>query len=315
MRGSLASINSFLQEELRRLGLEQVTAVQANQWLARAGLLDDSATRPGSPLRRLLRAGSIIGAAQRPPAGTGRWFIVSVEGLRIDAERVPGTDSAREASANAIAIASAAGGQVDLTTEAQRAITAVDACAAATLVSGVPTGGGLYSLRAKSTDAVDQLGLSDALNEEPLVERILYLGKAEDSLRSRLADTHFATGKTGQSTVRRTLAALLGLSPTLRRSRVREPTRKQLMTMSANYSIVGPDDRRLTDWMQQNLEVRGVETTWQPLGGLERAVGAVLKPPLDQETPPMWTPNPWRAQVSEARKRMRSIVRRDVGLE
>lgn len=39
---------------------------------------------------------------------------------------------------------------------------------------------------------------------------------------------------------------------------------------------------------------------------LELAVGAILRPPLDQDRPPMWQPNPWRAQVKAARERLRA---------
>lgn len=50
--------------------------MDAAAWLDEAGLLEDSASRPGLPLRRLLRAGLIPQAQQRPPTSNGRWFIV-----------------------------------------------------------------------------------------------------------------------------------------------------------------------------------------------------------------------------------------------
>jgi GIY-YIG catalytic domain-containing protein len=49
-----------------------------------------------------------------------------------------------------------------------------------------------------------QLGLNRGSGDPPL-----YVGKAEDSLVQRDLGTHFSTGKTGSSTLRRSLAALL----------------------------------------------------------------------------------------------------------
>jgi hypothetical protein len=64
-----------VQARLRRDGLDEVAAVKAARWLDDAGLLTDSASRPGLPLRKLLRAGLIRGAEQRPRKAFGRWYI------------------------------------------------------------------------------------------------------------------------------------------------------------------------------------------------------------------------------------------------
>ena len=63
-------INSFLQERLESEALLKVRAVEAARWLDAAGLLKDSDTRRGKPLRDLLRAGRIEGAYQE----SGRWW-------------------------------------------------------------------------------------------------------------------------------------------------------------------------------------------------------------------------------------------------
>jgi hypothetical protein len=73
---SNAEIDAFLQSELARRGLDEVTAVEAASWLDAAGLLADSRHRPGLPLRNLLRAGVIRSGEQRPPRKYGRRFIV-----------------------------------------------------------------------------------------------------------------------------------------------------------------------------------------------------------------------------------------------
>ena len=67
--------NRFVQDELRRQKLDEVSAVDAARWLDRAGVLCDSASRPAFPLRDLLRDDMIAGADQRPRKKHGRWFI------------------------------------------------------------------------------------------------------------------------------------------------------------------------------------------------------------------------------------------------
>ena len=65
-------INRYLQLVLDLKGQDSATAVEAARWLDAVELLKDSDTRPGKPLRDLLRAGQIIG--QRQEANT-HWFI------------------------------------------------------------------------------------------------------------------------------------------------------------------------------------------------------------------------------------------------
>lgn len=76
MTASPDEIDRYLQAELVRRRLGEVTAVEAATWLNEAGLLPDSPSRPGLPLRKLLRAGRIRSGEQRPPQKHGSWFIV-----------------------------------------------------------------------------------------------------------------------------------------------------------------------------------------------------------------------------------------------
>lgn len=114
---------------------------------------------------------------------------------------------------------------------------------------------------------------------------------------------------------KRTFAGLLGLRSCSRPSKIVNPTRKQLMTGTANFGLIADDENRLTDWMVANLFVRAGTSKWIPLETLERAVGALLRPPLDQERTPMWLPNPWRRQVSAARERLRLAARAVAGID
>jgi TDG/mug DNA glycosylase family protein len=85
---SPAEIDQFLQAELARRRLGEVTAVKAAAWLDEAGLLPDSPSRPGLPLRKLLRAGRIRSGEQRPPQKHGNWFIVR-RGLQAPSAAAP----------------------------------------------------------------------------------------------------------------------------------------------------------------------------------------------------------------------------------
>ncbi|MBM4118601.1 hypothetical protein FJ251_12870 [bacterium] len=82
-----ATVSLYLQLELRRRALQEVSAVEAASWLERAGILTDSRHRPGLPLRNLLRSGLILGQRQE----SGRWwFIDRIELRSVDFRRAGG---------------------------------------------------------------------------------------------------------------------------------------------------------------------------------------------------------------------------------
>ena len=109
----------------------------------------------------------------------------------------------------------------------------------------VPDAPGLYAVYG-SRETWDDLQL-----ECESAERCLYVGKAEDSLVSRDLQTHFATGRTGSSTVRRSFAALLRDSLNLR-GQARNLANPEHF---ANFGLAQPDDQRLTDWMHRHLQL------------------------------------------------------------
>jgi hypothetical protein len=71
-RGSLADINRALRTIVCRRPDREIAAVEAARELDRLGLLRDSSSRPGKPLRDLLRAGRIENARQ----DGGRWWYI-----------------------------------------------------------------------------------------------------------------------------------------------------------------------------------------------------------------------------------------------
>jgi hypothetical protein len=57
-------INRAIQIRLKKLNLRGCTPIAASAWLETAGLLPPDESRPGRPLRVLLRRGLIKGAKQ-----------------------------------------------------------------------------------------------------------------------------------------------------------------------------------------------------------------------------------------------------------
>lgn len=121
--------------------------------------------------------------------------------------------------------------------------------------------------------AWSDLGLSPASYGQPL-----YVGKAEKSLNGRDVGTHFAAGKTGSSTVRRSIAALLAGPLDL----VAVPRNLAKPDGSANFGLDPAGEVRLSEWMEQRLSL----ATWIKaentiLDDVETAVLRLLRPPLN----------------------------------
>ena len=112
----------------------------------------------------------------------------------------------------------------------------------------VPSAPGLYAFYGDG-QAWSELDLSPAFDGQPL-----YVGKAERSLNGRDVRTHFSTGKTGSSTVRRSLAALLADQLGL----VAVPRNSVRPDGSAHFSLEAAGDERLSRWMEERLAL----STW-----------------------------------------------------
>ena len=148
----------------------------------------------------------------------------------------------------------------------------------------VPKSAGLYAFYGDESAWAD-LRLTPSLAGQPL-----YVGKAERSLNGRDVATHFATGKTGSSTVRRSLAAIL-VDLLHLQAVPRNLTRPD---GSANYALEAAGDQRLSQWMEDRL----VLATWSKptdvvLDEVESAVLLRLRPPLNLD------------KVGESRERLR----------
>ncbi len=153
----------------------------------------------------------------------------------------------------------------------------------------VPDEPGLYAFYGDEP-TWSSLGLAPAFEGQPL-----YVGKAERTLHGRDVRTHFAAGKTGSSTVRRSLAGLLAAELVL----VPIPRNIAKPDGGANFALDPPSEARLSDWMQQRLSL----ATWakfegENLDAIETAVVRELRPPLNL------------AKVAEPRERLRAARKR-----
>jgi predicted RNase H-like nuclease len=160
----------------------------------------------------------------------------------------------------------------------------------------VPGSPGLYAVHA-GLEVWPLLGLGQAPDDRPL-----YAGKAERSLTSRDVRTHFATGKTGSSTLRRSLAGLLADELDLHG----QPRNLANPESFANFGLEESGDARLTEWMHQHLRI----AVWPSpddvvLDEIETAVLERLLPPLNLDK----VSTPWRPLVRAGRKRLADQAR------
>jgi hypothetical protein len=155
------------------------------------------------------------------------------------------------------------------------------------LTGAVPDEPGLYALYG-SADVWTTLGLGQAPPGAAL-----YVG----------LETDFRSGRTGQSTVRQSFAALLRDHLELR-GIPRNQTKPERFDQ---YALSDEGEAKLTDWMNANLQI----AVWAKpadctnLGTIEVAVLKRWSPPLNLRD----TRSTWGARVSAARKAMASDAR------
>ncbi len=61
----IGKINNYIQRRMQKELLYDISLTEAARWLDEAGILKDSATSPGYPLRRHVHKGNVMGAYQK----------------------------------------------------------------------------------------------------------------------------------------------------------------------------------------------------------------------------------------------------------
>jgi hypothetical protein len=179
---------------------------------------------------------------------------------------------------------------------AHSALTTGTAAPIADATVHVPDVAGLYAVYG------DRSVWQDLRLGEPPDHRPLYVGKAENSLVSRDLRTHFETGRTGSSTLRRSIAALLHDQLDLHA----QPRNTSKPERPANYGLPAKDDARLTAWMRSNLRLAVWTRQGAPsLKDIERAILERLLPPLNLSG----VKTPWTETLKAARHVMADEAR------
>lgn len=174
------------------------------------------------------------------------------------------------------------------------------------VAAAVPSEPGLYAVRGTAT-AWSDLGIGAGHGSDiPL-----YVGKAQKSLASRDVRVHFGIGSsggstTGQSTLRRSLAALLVDQLQLRPV----PREKSPPHRFAMYSLDEASEKRLSEWIHTYLRL----SIWvtppeasESLGAVESAVISRWIPPLNLKSSPSPSPELRKARVHMARQAKESV--------
>lgn len=141
---------------------------------------------------------------------------------------------------------------------------------------------------------------------EHIVNRddIIYIGKTEKSQRSRDAETHFRSGRTGSSTLRRSLGAILR-----RQLNLRPIPRSYSEKRMRDYKFIEESEKKLTDWMVNNLSLSFVEILdgKRKLRAIERSVINDILPILNIQGSPSLDPHV--SMLKELRAKCKQIAK------
>jgi hypothetical protein len=136
--------------------------------------------------------------------------------------------------------------------------------------------------------------------------QLIYIGKTESSQQKRDAETHFKTGKTGSSTVRKSIGSLLCELKKLKPIPRNESDYKK--GRFSHFKFENESEEIITEWMINNLALSFYEYPENKLliDKLETEIIKKLKPVLniDHKNPE----NPYKAQLLQLRKSCAKIA-------
>lgn len=111
--------------------------------------------------------------------------------------------------------------------------------------------------------------------------QIIYIGKTESSEEKRGTKTHFTTGKTGSSTVRKSIGSILCAKENLKPIPRNETDYKK--KRFSHFKFDNQSEKKITNWMENNLALSFYEypRTKQEIEDLETELIAELVPILN----------------------------------
>ena len=136
-------------------------------------------------------------------------------------------------------------------------------------------------------------------------DKLIYIGKTEKSQRSRDANTHFSSGKTGSSTLRRSIGALFR-----EQMKLIPIPRSEIDIIKGRKSLFkfDPDsEEKITDWMRSELSLSFYEYPRKKheIKLLETQLIHRLTPMLNLSKNP---DNPYKNLISNLRKECGAIA-------
>jgi hypothetical protein len=143
------------------------------------------------------------------------------------------------------------------------------------------------------------------LNDSNIIKgTILYIGKSDSSIKKRVYKAHFNKSKTGSSTVRRSLGAILKDDLDL------EPVPRSMMERKfRDYKFIHDGEVRLTNWMVDNLSISFYDYTKgkKKLNMIETEIIKSLVPILNLKK--NISLNPHLSELEELRAKCKDIAR------
>lgn len=222
------AIKAHLDAYMRKCNLTEIDAVTAGEILDRDGLLNDSASRPGKPLRDLLRAGKIKGAYQL----TNRRWIIPLDTTAVttalsDAD----TDNIRPEKRNIYTDSPVKDIETSLINGRFTSVHSLDE-------GEMKDAPGLYCIKLRK-------GVVFGKNFGPIrQDGIIYIGQASKSIRKRLFEDELNC--IHPATFFRSIGAMLGYLP---------PKGSLAGRNTRNYKFSSTDELKIRNWMRQSLMV------------------------------------------------------------
>lgn len=146
------------------------------------------------------------------------------------------------------------------------------------------------------------------LGETVSKHQIIYIGKTETSQEKRDAKTHFTSGKTGSSTVRKSIGSILCAQENLKP--IPRNDSDYAKGRFSHFKFDNPSEIKITDWMENNLALSFYEypKTKQEIEDLETEIINELVPILNISKNPK---NAFRDTLQQLRKNCATIAAKD----
>lgn len=228
-------IIQFIDDYLEKTGKAFTNPVEANALLEKAGILKDCSSRPGKPLRDILRNGELPHAYQ--PSGKGSGWIIPIS--KKATNRFPEKSSPGNLKKNFKNEGFDNNWKKGSTLSAFQKNQFDPGIHSASFLPNQP---GNYIICLRTTAHLPEAPIKPEFRKFDQLN-VLYTGVAGKSLRSRDYRQHFTGNNSGRSTLRKSLGVLFDYKQVPRDN---DPT-------TGKTKFGAEDEKTLSDWMKENL--------------------------------------------------------------